>query len=99
LRSRKIEMLDQERKHFDAHRAERLAKYPGKLALVKGAELIGAFDILDEARAEGARRFGFVSFLVRRVEQAEEEANIPALALGILNANPTHANSGSESNS
>lgn len=77
-------MLEKERTFFQQHREEWLSKFPGKFVLVKGEELIGAFNTPDDALIEGARRFGLDSFLVRRVEQAEEDVYIPALTLGIL---------------
>jgi hypothetical protein len=92
-------MLEQERKFFEENRALWLTKFPGRFVLIKGSELLGTFDTIDEALAEGARRFGLESFLARRVEQVEQEINIPALTLGILRANPTHpiSRSGSDS--
>jgi len=92
-------MLEQERKYFDENRAKWLAQYRGKFVLIKGTELIGTFDNLNEALAEGARRFGLESFLARQVGQDEKEINIPALTLGLLRANPTHSNIRSGSNS
>ncbi len=92
LKTTVTKMLEQERQFFEQHRAEWLTKFPGKYVLVKGEELIGTFDTVDDALTEGARRFGLESFLARRVEQGEKEINIPALALGILRANPTRSN-------
>lgn len=82
-------MLDKERKYYEEHRAEWLSKYPDKIVLVKGEELIGTFDTLDDAMSEGARRFGLDSFLVRCVEESEEAVSIPALTLGLLRADTT----------
>jgi hypothetical protein len=81
-------MLEKEREFFEIHREEWLGKYPGKSVLVKGDRLFGSFDTQDEALAEGARLFGLESFLVRRVEQAEQLVYVPALTLGILRADP-----------
>lgn len=83
-------MLDKERKIFEQYRQEWCSKYPGKIVLIKGEELIGIFDKLEDALSEGARHFGIDSFLVRRVEETEELVYIPALTLGILRANSTH---------
>ena len=62
--------------------------HPGKFVLVKGHELLGVFDTAEVAIAEGARRFGAQSFLVRQVQSGDENVYIPALALGLLYANP-----------
>jgi hypothetical protein len=83
------EPLIEERKYFREHQAEWRKTYPGKFVLVKGNQLIGTFNRPEDAIAEGARRFGTETFLVRSIDQAEEEIYIPALALGILNAGST----------
>ena len=83
-------MLDEEIKYFDEHIKEWTTQYPGKFILVKGTNLMGTFDRYEEALTEGARQFKLDSFLVRRVEPATKEINIPALTLGILNAIPSH---------
>src|ERR1700686_4557072 len=51
-----------------------------------GKKHIGTFNRPEDAIAEGARRFGTESFLVRNVNHSEENLYIPALALGILDA-------------
>jgi hypothetical protein len=80
-------MLEKERQYFSDHHAELLSQYSGKFVVVKNEELIGAFNTAEEALAEGARRFGLESFLVRQITPAQEkEINIPALTLGILRA-------------
>ena len=61
----------------------------GEVCTREGKELIGTFNRAEDAVAEGARRFGSESFLVRHVDHAEEELYIPALALGILDARST----------
>jgi len=84
-------MLDAERHYFDANFDELRSKYLGRVVLIKGDALVGAFDSEDAAIAEGARRFGLSSFMVRRVEEAISEVSIPALALGLLRADPSFA--------
>ena len=80
-------MLEKERQYFSENHAELLSRHLGKIVLVKGGELIGAFNTIEEALAEGARRFGLTPFLVREVSATEEkEINIPALTLGLLRA-------------
>jgi hypothetical protein len=63
---------------------------PGRFALVKDAELIGTYAAHEDALAEGARRFGLQSFLVRRVDDDRQPVFIPALDLGILSADSQH---------
>lgn len=84
-------MLDEERQFYAENLASWLSQYPGKFVLVKGRELIGVFDTTEEPLAEGARRFGLEPFLIRRVQELQEEVSIPALTLGILRANTQHS--------
>jgi hypothetical protein len=80
-------MLEEERQYFSEHRDELLSLHAEKFVVIKNAELVGSFNTIEEALAEGARRFGLTPFLVRRVTATEEkEINIPALTLGILRA-------------
>ncbi len=80
-------MLDTERQYFAEHRAELVSRHMGQFVVIRDDELIGAFNTIEEALAEGARRFGLTPFLVRQVTVTEEEeVNIPALTLGILRA-------------
>ena len=81
-------MLSEEREFFDERLPEWLTSCPGRVVVVKGRELVGVFDSEDEALAAGARRFGLAPVLVRRVQAVPEEADVPALALGILHAGP-----------
>jgi hypothetical protein len=82
-------MLEKERTFFEQHRTEWMKNSPGKFVLVKNEELVGTFDTIQAALAEGARRFGTESYLVRQVEEAEQLVYIPALTLGILRADST----------
>ncbi len=84
-------MLDQELRFYQENKAMLLSQYNGKFIVIKGQELIGSFDTINDALAEGARRFGLESFLVRRVQERQEEIRVPALTLGLLNANSTRS--------
>ena len=83
-------LLEQERAFYIAHEAEWATAHPGRFVVVKGDRLLGAFDSIEEALAAGAATFGVDSFLVRKLGQKQDEVNIPALALGLLRANPQH---------
>ena len=83
-------MLEAEIKYFEENQTDLAKDHPGKFVLIKGASLIGAFDTLEAALAEGARQFKLESFLVRQVNQPQREIHIPALVLGLLHANPSH---------
>ncbi len=82
-------MLETERDYFDANLEEWMTKNPNKFVVVNGKQVLGFFDTLDEALTVGARTCSLQPFLVRRVERQREDISIPALTLGILNANTT----------
>ena len=83
-------MLDKEREFFDRKKADLINEHLGKFVLIKESKLIGVFNTIEDAMSEGARLYGLSPFLVRHVNNTvENEVNIPALSLGILNANST----------
>jgi hypothetical protein len=84
-------MLETEIAYYEKHKEQLLAKHAGQIVLVKGEALIGVFNTIDEALTEGARRFGLQSMLVRQVTPVEKFVYVPALALGVLRANPEHS--------
>jgi hypothetical protein len=92
-------MLDEERRFFEESFGEWQQKFPGKVVLVKGRNLVGVFDNDNDALAEGARRYQLQPFLVRRVAPAEDEISLPALTLGILCADPSSATFGPRTDS
>lgn len=87
-------MLEVERQFVSSHRDELLKVYGGRFLVVKGEEVSGAYDSLNEALHAAATKHGLDNVLIRRVEDAEQEVSIPALTLGILGANIPHSDSG-----
>jgi hypothetical protein len=81
-----MHVLDKELAFFNTHKGEWVKNHPDKFALVKGDELIGTFDTAEAALAEGAKRYGSTAFLVRKINQSDENVFIPALSLGLLYA-------------
>ena len=79
-------MLDMERRFYDQHLSEYLKRYPGRYVVIKASELIGVFDLIEEALTEATRLFGLDSYLVRQVLPAQQEVSVPALSLGLLGA-------------
>ncbi len=80
-------MLDKERKFYDEKHDELVSQHLGQFVLIKEEKLVGVYNKIEEALAEGARRFGMQPFLVRQISKVSEtEINIPALTLGILRA-------------
>lgn len=87
-------MLDTERKTFVERHSELLSEHPGKFVVIKGDQLIGAFDTIDNALVEGARRFGLQPFLVRQVTQTVSETlDIPAFTLRATFISPASSRS------
>jgi hypothetical protein len=82
-------MLEQERQYYEENKEAWLTRHRDRFVLVKGRDLLGVYNTIDEAISEGARLFGLDSFLVRQVRPFEEEIHVPALALGILRADST----------
>ena len=82
-------MLKEEIRIFNDHLSEWLKSHTGKFVLIKGEEVIGFYNTDIEALSEGARLFGLEPFLVRPVIPVQEEVEIPAMMIGVLNANPT----------
>jgi hypothetical protein len=83
-------MLDAERELFDSIQPNLRATCPGQFVLIKGKQLVGTYPTIQDALAEGARRFGLQNCLVRSVDYVQEEVSIPALTLGIVSANTSH---------
>ena len=80
-------MLEVERKYLDANRDDLLKKYGGKILVIKGESVSGAFDTMEEALHGAVAQHGLDSVLIRRPSEAQIEFSAPALTLGILNAN------------
>lgn len=84
-------MLERERQFYNENISAWLQQHPGQFVLIKGEELAGIFNTMEEALAEGARRYGLAPFLLRRVEETREPVDVPALTLGILHADLAHS--------
>ena len=76
-----LDVLREEIAFFDAHRDDWMARYVGKWALVKGADLIGTFDTRENGYLEGLKRFGVVPFLVDQIVDTTNAAPIILTAL------------------
>ena len=78
----------QELAFFERNRSTLLERHAGKFVLVKGEELIGAYDSAENAYAAGVDKFGDVPMLIKRVQASDPEAALPALHLGLIGAHP-----------
>jgi hypothetical protein len=78
--------LEKELALFAKMKPELLKNYSGKFALIHGESFIGAFDSAENAYAEGVKRFGRESFLVKKISEQEEVYRNQALSLGLMHA-------------
>lgn len=62
--------LLQDIRAFDAIEESLVEEHAGKAVLIKAAELQGIFSTIDEANAEGKRRFGSETFLIRKIRSS-----------------------------
>jgi hypothetical protein len=83
--------LEKERKYLDSHKDELLRQYGGKILVISGEQVTGAFDTMEEALQGAVTKHGLNSVLIRRPSEAQIEFSAPALTLGILNADSTHS--------
>jgi len=81
--------LEKERKYMDSHRDELLSQYGGKILVISGEQVTGAFDTMEEALQAAVMQHGLKDVLIRRPSEAQIEFSAPALTLGILNADST----------
>jgi len=84
-------MLEKELAFYEKNLSNWLREYPGKFVIIKDEELVGVFDTNEQALSAAASRFGLDSYLIRRIQKKSEDIKLPALTLGLLYANPTHA--------
>ncbi len=88
-------MLDVERQYFDSHQEELLRQFPGRFVVIKGEQVQGSFETIDDAFEAAARAFGLSPVLIRRTDHQPRDVWVPALDLGILRADPTFSSSNS----
>ena len=87
-------MLETERKYLESNRDALLREYGGKFVIIKGEQVGGAFDTIEEAIQGAVAKYGLSNVLIRRPGDAQIDLSAPALTLGILNANPAQPISG-----
>ncbi len=78
--------LEQEVAYFEANRTRWLTEHAGKFVLIKGSELVGAFDTPENAYTAGLEHFGNTEFLIKQVLPSDPVIHVPALSLGLIRA-------------
>ncbi len=71
-----IEALATELACYERQRADLVSKADGKFVLIKGDEIAGFYDTLDEALDAGYQRFGLEPFLARQVSAVDPTINL-----------------------
>ena len=77
--------LENEKEFYKQHRDEWLPRHEGKVAVIKGEELIGVFDTIEDAYEEAVRRLGNELFLIARILNGAR-ADGPLLAGGSVSS-------------
>ena len=91
-------MLDKEINFLHNNRDHLLKQYGGKFLVIKGEEVGGAYDSMNDALQGAALTYGLESVLIRRASDADLEVSIPALTFGLMNADISNSNSGAGEN-
>lgn len=79
-------VLETELAFYREHEKEYLAHYEGMYVAISDRQLIGAYSSESEAYEAGLRKVGNQPFLIKLVTTEPEPIHLPALNLGILNA-------------
>jgi hypothetical protein len=84
-------MLDEERRFLDSHRDELVKEYGEKFLVIRGEQVSGAFDTIEEALYAGFSKHGLTNILIRRPSEGPITLSAPAFTLGILSADTAHS--------
>jgi hypothetical protein len=79
-------MLDEERRFLDSHRDELIKEYGEKFLVIRGEQVTGAFDTIEEALYAAFSKHGLTNVLIRRPSEEPIRFSAPAFTLGILSA-------------
>jgi len=65
-------MLEQEFQYYKDHQEELVKAYDGKVLLISGEEVKGAYALETEAYLDGKKRFGLGNFLLQHCSPGKE---------------------------
>ena len=85
-------MLDTEFQYLASHSDELLKLYGGKILIISGEQVTGAFDTMEEALRSAGEKHGLKNVLIRRPSELQIEVSAPALTLGLLSADSAQSN-------
>jgi predicted acetyltransferase len=63
--------LEIERQVFDEHVQEWRSSHVGKFVLIKGKEVVGFYNSIEEAFVQGSKRYGMADFFIEQILPAE----------------------------
>lgn len=72
-------VLEQEIAFYERERERLAAEHPGRYLLIYGDKLVGDFETMSEATAEGTRRFGGDPILVRLAGEGAPVASLTTI--------------------
>src|SRR5580704_18198221 len=72
-------MLDTEFQYLASHRDELVKQYGGKILVISGEQVTGAYDTLEEALQGAGQKHGLKDVLIRRPSESQIESSAPAL--------------------
>jgi hypothetical protein len=78
-------ILHEELETYYKNKQELLGKYNGKYVLIKGKEIIDAYDTQKDAIKVGLDKFGNTPFLVKKVEEIESVQNFTSRLIKLPN--------------
>ena len=84
-------MLDKEIQVFKDNIEEWLKSDSNKFVVIKDEQVLNFFNTFDEALSNAVSHYGIQPYLIRQVRSSQEEISIPALTLGLINANISHS--------
>lgn len=81
--------LDEDRQVFEELRDELLQHHQGEYALIVDEELVGTYDHEEDAYEKGVKQYGNRPMYIKKIvaEDEEEVDLLPALTLGLIDAN------------
>jgi hypothetical protein len=89
-------MFDRERRFLETHRDELVKEYGGKFLVIRGEQVTGAFETIEEVLYRTVSPHGLTNVPIRRPSETQISFSAPALTLGILSADTTHTASATD---
>jgi hypothetical protein len=80
--------LETELAYYERVKEDLLRHYEGKFVLIIGEEQLGIFDRGEDAYSHGIATRGNLPMLIKQIQKEEPIELIPAMVLGLINANP-----------